>query len=396
MLEDLRKANLRKPLPKKEMERRWRAVRQVMEKEKLDCLIMQSSNQYFGGYVRYLTELPVWACYPVTVIFPLNDDMTTIIHGSKNWPTSPPEWAAYGVKERVNVPTFPSAHYTLAFEAKAAVDTLRRLKIKSLGVVGPACMSAFLFEYVKDNLSNVTLKDASDLVDEIKAVKSEEEIRLIKKTAEMQDIVFRSALAMIRPGVREYELYSEIQRLEANWGSDAQLNMIGAGPVGKPVMQKTFFFSNRTLQYGDSVVIMMETNGEGGLYTEIGRTVCIGEAPDPMLKIYADMTELQDQTVGLLRPGAKPAEIIDVYNKGLAKMGYPIEDRTYAHGQGYDILERPLIRPDEPMTIKEGMNIAVHPMAFSKEAYAFCCDNYIVTKSGAVRIHKTPREVFVL
>jgi Xaa-Pro aminopeptidase len=281
-------------------------------------------------------------------------------------------------------------------DAKAAVDTLKRLSVKSLGFVAKASMSAALYEYIRENLSGVTFKDATDLVDETKAIKSEEEIQLIKQTAEMHDIVFAAALAMVRPGVREYELRSEIQRLCTNWGSEEQLIMIGSAPAGKAAGQVPTFFQNRTLQYGDSVCIMIEVNGAGGFYGELGRTVCLGEASKSLLKLWADMVKLQDKTAALLKPDAKPAELIEIHNNSLTKMGYPRDSRLYAHGQGYDLVERPGIRPEETMTIKAGMNMAVHPMTSTEEAYAFCCDNYIVTNSGAVRIHKTPREVFVV
>ena len=39
----------------------------------------------------------------------------------------------------------------------------------------------------------------------------------------------------------------------------------------------------------------------------------------------------------------------------------PPELRLYCHGQGYDLVERPLIRADETLTLEAGMNIAVHP-----------------------------------
>jgi len=396
MPEDLRKERLRKPISKEELERRWKAVRKAMEKENLDCLIMQNNNQYLGGYVRYFTDIPAQYSYPITVIFPLHDDMTMIAHGGTPLPTIPPDWATHGVKERINLPYLLTLNFTNTMDAKAAVDTLKKLKIKSLGLVARAFIPATLSDYIRENLSGVTFTDATDLVDEIKAIKSEEEIKLIKNTVEMHDIVFGAALAMIRPGVREYELRSEIHRLNTNWGSEEQLIAIGSAPAGVPAGQLPSFFQNRTLQYGDSVCIMIEVNGAGGFYGELGRTVCLGEAPKPLLKLWADMVGLQDQTAELLKPGAKPSELIAIHNKSLAKMGYPQDGRLYAHGQGYDLVERPGIRPEETMTIKADMNIAVHPMTVTKEAYAFCCDNYIVTDSGAVRIHRTPREVFVV
>ena len=396
MSEDLRRERLRKPISKEELARRWGAVREAMEREKIDCLIMQNNNQYLGGYVRYFTDIPAENSYPITVLFPLEEDMTIIAHGGTPLPPTPPEWATLGVKERINLPYLLTLNFTNTMDAKAAVETLKRFKTKSLGFVARAFIPSVFYEYIRENLSGVTFKDATDLVDEIKAVKSEEEIQLIKDAAKMQDIVFGATLAMVRPGVREYELRAEIQRLNTNWGSEEQLIMIGSAPAGRPAGQVPSFFQNRTFQYGDSICIMIEVNGAGGFYGELGRTVCLGDAPKPLLKLWADMVKLQDKTAELLKPGAKPAELVEIHNKALAKMGYPIDLRLYAHGQGYDLVERPGIRPEETMTIKVNMNIAVHPMTITKEAYAFCCDNYIVTDSGAVRIHKTPREVFVL
>jgi len=77
-------------------------------------------------------------------------------------------------------------------------------------------------------------------------------------------------------------------------------------------------------------------------------------------------------------------------------MNYALEGRIYAHGQGYDAMERPAIRPEEQMMIKSGMLMAIHPFNVNQSAYAFCCDNFVVTEKGAVLMHKTPRKVFVV
>ena len=50
-------------------------------------------------------------------------------------------------------------------------------------------------------------------------------------------------------------------------------------------------------------------------------------------------------------------------NAFLERKGYRPERRFYAHGQGYDFVKRPFIRYDEPMKIKAGMNLTLHPGA---------------------------------
>jgi Xaa-Pro aminopeptidase len=107
--------------------------------------------------------------------------------------------------------------------------------------------------------------------------------------------------------------------------------------------------------------------------------------------------EAQGLTLKLLKPGANPKDIWDANNEFLEKKGYFPEQRLYAHGQGYDLVERPLIRYDEPMKIQAGMNITVHPAATHSTVWATVCDNYMVTETGVSPcLHQTPKEIIVV
>ena len=71
--------------------------------------------------------------------------------------------------------------------------------------------------------------------------------------------------------------------------------------------------------------------------------------------------EARKFTLDLLKPGTPCKDIWDAYNDFMRKNGRPEEARLYCHGQGYDLVERPLIRNDEPWSIDKDMNIVVHP-----------------------------------
>ena len=94
---------IRAAIPLRELERRWSAVRQAMKVAGIGALILQNDNQYLGGYVRYFIDVPAEQAYPMSVLFPQDDEMTVISHGGA--PPSlpgPPEWAVRGVKERID------------------------------------------------------------------------------------------------------------------------------------------------------------------------------------------------------------------------------------------------------------------------------------------------------
>ena len=90
----------------------------------------------------------------------------------------------------------------------------------------------------------------------------------------------------------------------------------------------------------------------------------------------------------------KRRELAKAHDDFMTKRGLPKELRLYAHGQGYDMVERPLVRADEPMSIEQGMCLAVHPNYAQDDLFVIVCDNYIVGSNGSERIHKTESKVF--
>jgi Xaa-Pro aminopeptidase len=77
--------------------------------------------------------------------------------------------------------------------------------------------------------------------------------------------------------------------------------------------------------------------------------------------------------------------------------GMPAETRLYAHGQGYDMVERPLIRQDDDMKLQQGMCLAVHPGYETPSLFAVICDNYMIEANGPGEcLHKTEKRLFEL
>jgi Xaa-Pro aminopeptidase len=369
-----------------------------MQDQKIDYLIIRNDEEFLGGYVKWFTDLPARHSYPVTVIFPVDDEMTLISCGP-NPPSDPgpPPWAVRGVKQRLGAPYFPSAHYTNKYDAELAVGVLKTKTDAVIGLVGKAFIPVSFFEYVSSQLSGCTFVDATDLIDGIKVIKSPEELELIKGTAQLQDEVMAHLKTVIKPGMRDFEIYAEILYATALKGSERQLILVGSGPPDTPVAFKPLHFQNRMIQEGDQISVLIEVNGPGGFYTELGRIFSVGRPCQALQDAFGASLEAREISLNMLQPGANPKDVWDANNAFLEKKGYFPERRLYAHGQGYDLVERPLIRYDEPMQIKAGMNLTVHPTAVSETAWAGATDNYIVSETGVGPcLHKTPKEIIVI
>ena len=121
----------------------------------------------------------------------------------------------------------------------------------------------------------------------------------------------------------------------------------------------------------------------------------LGKASNELIDGFESMKEAQAHTLRLLKPGASCADIAQEPRRYMRSRGFPPELRLYCHGQGYDLVERPLIRADETMAIEEHMNLAVHPGYETPSIFAVICDNYLIEPGGPGRAcTQTPKQVF--
>jgi len=380
-----------------ELERRWSAVRREMNARKIGALVMQSTNDWLGGYAKWFTDLPANNGYPRTVIFHADGPMTAIEMGpmGAKRDLNGVDALHRGVAELVHTPSFFSINYTHEYDAELALTALRRRGYATIGWVGKGALPHALVASLEEGLGSTTFVDATDLVDRIKAIKSTEEIALIRRSAEMQDAVFAGVLKHIRPGMRDIDVTAFAQQEGQRLGSEQGIFLGGSSPIGTRSPFVPRFMQGRTLSAGDHLSLLIENNGPGGFYTEIARTIVLGKASNELKDGFEAVREAQDFSLGLIRPGASCRDIHLAHNEYMQKRGLPPELRLYAHGQGYDMVERPLIRSDETMTIEAGMNLAVHPGYETDSVFAVICDNYIVESTGpGACLHRTPKQIF--
>ena len=381
----------------RELERRWQAARNEMREHKIDALVMQNANDWLGGYVKWFTDIPATNGYPKTVIFHIADPMTLIEMGgfsaARKVKGSDPIYR--GIDEVIGSPSFLAVNYTDNYHADCALDVLKKRGYRTIGLVGPGSMPHAFVRRLKEGLSGTSVVDATDFVDRLKAIKSEEEIGLIRRCCEMQDAIFATVLGAIKPGMRDIEVTALAQHEGQLRGSEQGIFLGSSAPVGQPARFAGRHFQGRTLKAGDHLVLLIENNGPGGFFAEIARTIVLGKASNELIDGLEAMKEAQDHTLAMMKPGASCREIANAHDEYMRRHGFPPEIRLYAHSQGYDMVERPMIRADETMPIEANMNFAVHPGYDTATMWSTICDNYMVEANGVGPcMHKTEKKVF--
>ena len=384
------------PISESELERRWALARGIMDAEGLDALIMHAREDWIGGYVRWFTDVPALNGYPKTVAFFRDRPMVVVemgAFGTDRVPTAD-DRSARGVGRVLGTPSFHSIHYTIDYDTELLTGALRHAGAKRLGILCSQAMPYGMMAALAEGFETV---DVTDRLDHVKAIKSDEEIALIRLTAELQDKVFAEVCDFLRPGVTDRDVAAHAEAVGRRLGSDQGIHLGLSAPQGQPSRFMGRHFQTRQLQDQDHMSLLIEVNGPGGLYLEIARTMVLGAAEDHLHEAFANVKAAQDHTLSLIKPGAEPAAIAEAHDTWMQARGLPPEIRLYAHGQGCEMVERPLIRRDETMPLAEGMCLAVHPGYDDGKVFAVICDNYLVTSSGVSDcLHKTEKKIFEL
>jgi Xaa-Pro aminopeptidase len=385
-------------LSSSEMERRWSAVRAGMRDRAVDAIVVQASNDWLGGYLRWFAGLPANNAYPRAVMFPLEGLMSLVQQGPFGSVTEldGTDSTYPGVGRLLATPSYVSAAATAQYDSDLIVAELKQGGHRTVGVVAPAAMYHGFGVGLATALTEagVTIIDATDLVDEIKAIKSPEEQELIRGTAQLQDEVLRSVREHLRPGMRDFEVAAFAQYTAHLGGAEQGIYIGSSAAPGHSAHFRPGWQQGREIQAGDVFTMLIETNGPGGHYCELSRPISLGKPPTELKDAWDIALEAQKSSLSLLRPGTASADVHAAHNIFMTGAGMPEERRLYAHGQGHDMVERPLIRQDETMRIAEGMSLTVHPSVKTNEVFVAVVDNYLIGAGGPGEcIHRTPKEI---
>jgi Xaa-Pro aminopeptidase len=387
------------PISTGELQRRWRAVRAAMADQGIDALVIQATQDWLGGYVKWLTDEPATNGYPVSVIFPRDDLMTVVSQGPHNGRRElrgdDPERRGVGLLRFT--PSYSSVHYTKHYDALLVGEELAARGYGVVGLIATSQMQYDFVDYLKSTLAKVEFVDATDLVDTIKAVKSSEEQDSLRATAALQDGVMAAIAEWVTPGKRDFEVAAYAQYVAQNLGSEQGIFLGSSAPLGQPALFRPRREKGRELKAGEHFSLLVEVNGPGGFYTEIARTFVLGKAPSELLEGFEAVKSAQRFILNLMKPGADPRDIFIASNEYLRTRHLPEETRLNAHGMGYDMVERPLIRNDEPMKLAAGMCIVAHPGFINERMFAVVCDNYFIEATGtSASLHRTPQTIIEL
>lgn len=242
----------------------------------------------------------------------------------------------------------------------------------------------------------VEIVPISGAIENLRMVKTDEEIAKIRTAAQIVDATFTHMLEFITPGISEktvrYEMESFMRKQGADGGAFETIVASGlrsALPHGVA--------SDKTIQRGEMLTLDFGAYYQG-YRSDMTRTIAIGE-PDPRLKeIYQIVLDTELLTIDRLRPGVSCKDIDDFAHRYIDALGYgPNFGHGTGHGIGLDIHEDPFFSKKSDKVLESGMVVTVEPGIYVPGLGGVRIeDDILVTPEGHEVLTASPKHLITL
>lgn len=246
------------------------------------------------------------------------------------------------------------------------------------------------------------LVEAGDLVEEMRWVKDQDEIGVMRRAVYFADYTVQAGRAYIEANgsVTEDEILKASADAVADKMSKELTSVVGVEisppfgglvPFGKRSAFPHAVPSKDRLQKGDALILSYGAT-VGGYNVECERSFCVGQPSDYAKKLYDAMLAAHDTGAENLKEGMVAEQVDKMSLDQIRKAGYAqfLKHRT-GHGIGLEGHESPWIADGDKTVLKVGMTFSCEPGVYDPNWGGFRhSDTVIVGETKGEIINKYP------
>ncbi|MEM2896994.1 MAG: Xaa-Pro peptidase family protein [Candidatus Bathyarchaeia archaeon] len=359
-------------------EGRVKSLQRLMDERGIDALaILDIENyHYFTGDFRKQPRL---------YIPKLGEPLLIVFKGEEE-EVSKSSWIK-------RIKTYTNMHEMMV----SVIEWIKENEIKTIGFNFDFSLPAFLIERFKLANPSVKVMDATELCMELRMVKLNQELELIKKAAEIAINGMEAVREILKEGMKEYEVVGEIEYA---------MRKKGAERFAFPTFVNSGYRSN----WLHGIATRKEIKKEELILIDIGpvyrgycadmtRMFIIGSPNDEQKKLLETYIKIRNAAVDVARPGKRIMDLDNAAQKALGGTDYSQHYvRGIAHGIGLAFEEKPfptIFPEDSVIELKPNMTISIGHSILSipKIAGARVEDVFLITDEGAKKFVEYPEHL---
>ena len=377
-----------------EYRRRFTEIRRRMESKGIDVLILYGDSGSHDGNnanIKYISNYhdPI-SSY---IVFPREGEPSLHISNRLYLPHA---------RLMSILPQTDAVDYD---PGRAVEKRLRELGLEK-GVIGLVGLRGILhgslpsgpMDHWRKALESASFVDATDLLAEVRLLKSKEELTWFRRGAALTDMAFEALEKKARAGMTDFQLAAIIFGSYMPHGGMNRVTFVGSTSMAKPhLIFPCQYPSHRKIRRGD--VVLTELSAGYEMYSgQAHRPISVGGDPTAIYRrLFEVAVQAYERVFNVLKPGATNLEIQNAASI-IQEEGFSTFDVTL-HGWGLQI-EPPRVdiksvmirRPLDEFVVQEGMLLIIQPNVVTPDGKrGLQVGNAVeITKSGARSLQKFP------
>lgn len=240
-------------------------------------------------------------------------------------------------------------------------------------------------------LPGATFISATHILRELRVIKSEEDIAVMRHAGEITEAAFADVLANLKHGMTELDIVSEVDyqlRRHGSLGPSFTTSLYNSGPNHPLLFGQRETTWKRVLTPPVSILFDFGAVFNGFCY-DYGRTVFFGEPDAEMQRVYRLVMDSQAAGIAAMRSGqVTTAEVDAAARKVIENAGYGEAFRhRLGHSIGMDVHEPPFLTKTDHTVVQEGMLFTVEPSITQFHTFSARVEDVVVARpSGGEKL----------
>ena len=374
---------------KQEYKERLKKVKIDMQKKGIDLLVSHDPAN-----MNYLTGYDAWSFYYAQcVLVHLNEDEPICFVRAQDGGGA--YIKTYLKNENIIEYDEKYIHTWPLHPYQYLVEIIKKRKWDNLNIgleMDSHYFTAYCYETIKKGLPNAKFKDAERLVNWVRVVKSNKEIKLMQSAARIVESGMKTAFKSINPGVRQCDAVADIQKALFNgtkeFGGDYP-SIATLLPTGKGTSASHLTHTDEKFVSGEATII--EIAGAYKRYhCPMARTVLLGEKDQKKVDTMKATNEALDAGISATKPGNTIDDVAQKFWRVLDKYKIKKDSRTgYSIGIGY-----PPDWGEQTFNILKGEKTILQPNVTFHMIAVMQFGDWGVEASEAVRVTENGSELF--
>jgi Xaa-Pro aminopeptidase len=258
-----------------------------------------------------------------------------------------------------------------------------------LGLEESAIIHSHYLSYRK-LLPKTKLKDVSGMVEELRAIKDQSEMKIIRKAVSIANQTFEKLAKTIKVGDSEDDLEWRLLSFAHELGADG----FSFPPIiafGKNTADVHHAKEPNRLKKGEHVLIDMGISYKGYM-TDMTRFIFNRKQTNIEQKIYSIVLKANLAAIQAIKVGMKFGQIDRVARGIIEKEGYgPNFGHALGHGVGLEVHEAPNVSEKSEAIVRPGMLFTIEPGVYLDDWGGVRIEDMVyVNEKGKVEVLTTP------